>query len=552
MRYKGIGIVFWLSLLTSFRVGAQRQRRLDRQRRREQNKANFQEQFQNENEDGGDFADILNRIQDVTGPLFPSKKPRGILEGSWNALMNALFGVTASFGSILGGLVLGYFRSGVGGLFVGGICGSLGALFASLRSIYYVVYNLFHGVISTPSSLYAAIKGKTWDERNREWIIYSLKEEAEELESRRQVSPGQVRNTEYYDILGVEITATQKEIKKAYRKKALLVHPDKNPNAENAKEEFLQLFEAYSTLNDEKLRAEYNQFGATSQDQNSMAFDAKVFFAVLLDADFVEPYVGQLRVSFYVSKVQELMSLTEMLKEQKESKQSELFASFLEGWSNDARRRFVDIANHLSAFVDTFESGDMAFAEFMKKCKIEAEQIRESAFGSRFLTIIGKTLTREADLYLGFSLPLLALPKGIYAWATLFMDRNQGRLNMISKTFAILNETTTSSDTLFKADGDHSYKLDPEKLHEFLPDLLGVAWSFISMDIAFALHEACHRLLNDSVNRKQRHRRAKALRLLGNAMLAAEDETCTDQELSGKDFESRLEKAFELATMQKH
>ncbi|OMO63157.1 hypothetical protein CCACVL1_22443 [Corchorus capsularis] len=64
-----------------------------------------------------------------------------------------------------------------------------------------------------------------------------------------------------YEILGVEKTASQQEIKKAYYKLALRLHPDKNPGDEEAKEKFQQLQKVISILGDEEKRAVYDQTG---------------------------------------------------------------------------------------------------------------------------------------------------------------------------------------------------------------------------------------------------------------------------------------------------
>ena len=66
---------------------------------------------------------------------------------------------------------------------------------------------------------------------------------------------------DYYEVLGVSRNATAEEIKKAYRKKAIEYHPDKNPGNKEAEEKFKEAAEAYEVLGDANKRARYDQFG---------------------------------------------------------------------------------------------------------------------------------------------------------------------------------------------------------------------------------------------------------------------------------------------------
>ena len=66
---------------------------------------------------------------------------------------------------------------------------------------------------------------------------------------------------DYYEVLGVSKTATQDEIKKAYRKLALKYHPDRNKGNAEAEEKFKEVGEAYGVLSDETKRQQYDQLG---------------------------------------------------------------------------------------------------------------------------------------------------------------------------------------------------------------------------------------------------------------------------------------------------
>src|SRR5580658_824650 len=69
---------------------------------------------------------------------------------------------------------------------------------------------------------------------------------------------------DYYELLGVDRKAPQKEIRQAYRRLARKYHPDLNPGDKSAEEKFKQVQEAYDVLSDAKKRQEYDQFGFES------------------------------------------------------------------------------------------------------------------------------------------------------------------------------------------------------------------------------------------------------------------------------------------------
>ncbi|MFI3263120.1 MAG: DnaJ domain-containing protein, partial [Rikenellaceae bacterium] len=66
---------------------------------------------------------------------------------------------------------------------------------------------------------------------------------------------------DYYEVLGVDKSASADEIKKAYRKAAIKYHPDKNPGDKEAEDKFKEAAEAYDVLSNGDKKARYDQFG---------------------------------------------------------------------------------------------------------------------------------------------------------------------------------------------------------------------------------------------------------------------------------------------------
>ena len=90
---------------------------------------------------------------------------------------------------------------------------------------------------------------------------------------------------DYYEILGVDKTASATDIKKSYRRIAMRNHPDRNPDDSTAEERFKEATEAYEVLSDEQKRAAYDQFGHAGVDPQSSApnFDFGSFFDNIFD-----------------------------------------------------------------------------------------------------------------------------------------------------------------------------------------------------------------------------------------------------------------------------
>ena len=95
---------------------------------------------------------------------------------------------------------------------------------------------------------------------------------------------------DYYEVLGVPKSASEQEVKSAYRKLAMKYHPDRNPGDKQAEEKFKEAAEAYGVLGDPERRRRYDQFGhAGVTGPGAQGFDPTIF------ADFLNTPPGSSR-----------------------------------------------------------------------------------------------------------------------------------------------------------------------------------------------------------------------------------------------------------------
>ncbi|CAN8257004.1 unnamed protein product [Cochlearia groenlandica] len=122
----------------------------------------------------------------------------------------------------------------------------------------------------------------------------SMKTEEEEDETVMNNEGSSSSDKSLYEVIGVEKTATSQEIRKAYHKMALRLHPDKNKDDEEAKEKFQQLQKVMSILGDEEKRTIYDQTGSVDDaDLSGESFENfreffKTMYKKVTEADIEE------------------------------------------------------------------------------------------------------------------------------------------------------------------------------------------------------------------------------------------------------------------------
>ncbi|KAF2085094.1 DnaJ-domain-containing protein [Saccharata proteae CBS 121410] len=126
-----------------------------------------------------------------------------------------------------------------------------------------------------------------------------------------------VVDTQYYDALQVPPTASELDIKKAYRKLAIKLHPDKNPGDETAHEKFQAIGEAYQVLSDADLRKQYDAYGKEGAVPHSGFEDPAEFFGMIFGGEAFVDWIGEISLMKDLTHTMDI-SMREMEEEERE------------------------------------------------------------------------------------------------------------------------------------------------------------------------------------------------------------------------------------------
>ena len=573
--------------------------------------------------------------------FFSLRRPKDAASGLNSGLKSVGKGALAGAAALIAAPIAGAKAEGASGFFKGLGAGLAAAVVLPVVGAGVGVTQICRGVANTPEAIMAANDGKRWNRHTREWVdedlvrdgiwlAQSTDEDIYEQARKRAMSEGrsgiglngvlnesmgggnsdnnsndnnrngggkQVKETQYYEILKVETTASSAEIKKSYYELARKLHPDKNPDDPDAHNKFQKVGEAYQVLSDPELRKKYDSRGKDGLGDIPV-IDASAFFAALFGSDQMEMFVGKLQMAVMAEGGSDLTrDETRILQDRRIVRLAINLAAILDGYATSARAMVTPTATLTADKTNEKEEEEKlrekaALEKFEAQMKSIAQSLANASHGPKMLKQIGFVYEKQAEQVLTDPVA------GFGTWADLGVRSNfaamEQNTNRTKTQFSAMKAAFGAFGTVKKiAEEEEGYMKEEEgkekegeieksagerdgKIAEniakeqegketkkkpplteaeimqrraqhqkdVMPHILEALWNVSALDIESTLRSVCDKVCHDkSVKKEVRKKRCEALSVLGKVFQTTE----ADEAHRNEDINQQLENAMRAA-----
>lgn len=329
-----------------------------------------------------------------------------------------------------------------------------------------------------------------------------------------------VKDTEYYERLGISPTATSTEIKKAYRKKAMETHPDKHPDDPDAQDKFQAVGEAYQVLSDENLRTRYDEFGKEDAVPQQGFEDATEYFTVIFGGDGFKDWIGEFSIfkdlnesgdilnetqadgtpskpgetGMVHSSVEETSSRLDDRNKKLTKQQREKLLEMERKRREELAQQEEELAKKLNTRLDSYVLAvkDNRLDEFASKLDQEIENLKLESFGLQLLHILAKCYLTKAQNFI--------MSKRTHGFSKLFTGvRDNAR--SVKSAYNLLSTGLEAQRVM-----EQMSEVNPDELDQYeratfenmmASKALGVMWAMNKFELEKKLKEVCNKILSD-------------------------------------------------------
>lgn len=353
-----------------------------------------------------------------------------------------------------------------------------------------------------------------------------------------------VKDTEYYDVLGIEPEATPTEIKKAYRRKAMQTHPDKHPDDPDAQKKFQEVGEAYQVLSDAELRKRYDEFGKDDVVPQQGFEDATEYFTAIFGGDGFKDWIGEFSLFKELNEVTEHMdnetntttgnvetttdeasmtkhdgekidASTKKLSKEQRQKLMEAERKRREDLMKQVDELAIKLNEKIDQYLIALNGGHLDV--FIEKLNQEIEDLKLESFGLELLYLIARVYKTKANNFI--------ISKKTFGFSKVFTG-TRDNARTVKSAYNLLStglEAQKTMEEMSKVNADEMDQYERAKFESMMAGkALGVMWAMSKFELERKLKEVCNKILNDkSLNKKQRLAKAKAMLFFADKFLKA-------------------------------